>query len=214
MSRNKYPEVTVNRILDSATKLFLEKGYENTTIQDIVNDLGDLSKGAIYHHFSSKEDIIEAVSERMYYDFKIEDCFKGRGQELNGLEKLQEIILFSLGNTKQQEWIKAVPDLFNNPKLLLQELHESVKTTAPSLVPFIEEGIADGSITTKFPREAAEVLMLLSNIWINPLVFKETKEDFTEKVYFLKELLEKIGMPLMDERILNATLAYRNLLDE
>ncbi|MCB6367618.1 TetR/AcrR family transcriptional regulator, partial [Intestinibacillus massiliensis] len=76
MSRNKYPEVTVNRILDSATKLFLQKGYEKTTIQDIVNDLGDLSKGAIYHHFSSKEDIIQAVGERMYANVDFAAMFK------------------------------------------------------------------------------------------------------------------------------------------
>ena len=49
MARNKYPEVTVNRILDVATRLFLEKGYEETTIQAILDELGDLSKGAIYH---------------------------------------------------------------------------------------------------------------------------------------------------------------------
>ena len=36
MARNKYPEVTVERILDAAQRLFLEKGYDNTTIQDIV----------------------------------------------------------------------------------------------------------------------------------------------------------------------------------
>ena len=40
MARNKYPEVTEERILDVAQRLFLEKGYENTTIQDIVNELG------------------------------------------------------------------------------------------------------------------------------------------------------------------------------
>ena len=41
MARNKYPEVTVERILDAAQKLFLEKGYDHTTIQDIVDELGD-----------------------------------------------------------------------------------------------------------------------------------------------------------------------------
>ena len=54
MARNKYPEITEKRILDAALKLFMEKGYEQTTIQDIVNELGDLSKGAVYHHFKSK----------------------------------------------------------------------------------------------------------------------------------------------------------------
>ena len=39
MARNKYPEITVEKILDVAQRLFLEKGYDNTTIQDIVNEL-------------------------------------------------------------------------------------------------------------------------------------------------------------------------------
>ena len=47
MARNKYPEVTVEKILDVAHRLFLEKGYDNTTIQDIVDNLDGLSKGAV-----------------------------------------------------------------------------------------------------------------------------------------------------------------------
>ena len=39
MARNKYPEITVEKILDAAQRLFLEKGYDNTTIQDIVDEL-------------------------------------------------------------------------------------------------------------------------------------------------------------------------------
>ena len=66
MARNKYPEVTVEKILDAAQRLFLEKGYDNTTIQDIVNELDGLSKGAVYHHFKSKEEIMDAVGDRMF----------------------------------------------------------------------------------------------------------------------------------------------------
>ena len=65
MARNKYPEITVARILDVSERLFLEKGYDNTTIQDIVDELGGLSKGAVYHHFKSKEEIMDAVGDRM-----------------------------------------------------------------------------------------------------------------------------------------------------
>ena len=53
MARNKHPEETVNLILETATRLFMEKGYEHTSIQDIIDNLGGLSKGAIYHHFKS-----------------------------------------------------------------------------------------------------------------------------------------------------------------
>ena len=49
MARNRHPEETVNLILDVAFRLFMEKGYEHTSIQDIIDHLGGLSKGAIYH---------------------------------------------------------------------------------------------------------------------------------------------------------------------
>ncbi len=58
MARNKYPEETVKLILDVATYLFVEKGYDATSLQDIINET-HLSKGAIYHHFSSKEEILQ-----------------------------------------------------------------------------------------------------------------------------------------------------------
>ena len=66
MARNKHPEQTVQKILDVSLKLFGEKGYEKTTIQDIVDALG-MSKGAIYHHFKSKDDIIEALGNPVSY---------------------------------------------------------------------------------------------------------------------------------------------------
>ena len=58
MARNKYPEETVKKILDVSHRLFREKGYDHTTIQDITDALG-MSKGAVYHHFKSKEDILD-----------------------------------------------------------------------------------------------------------------------------------------------------------
>ena len=60
MPRNKYPEQTVEKILDAAALLFLQKGYQNTTLQDII-DATKLSKGAVYHHFRSKEEIAQSV---------------------------------------------------------------------------------------------------------------------------------------------------------
>ena len=44
MSRNKYPEQTREQILDTATRLFLQQGYEHTTIQNIIDQLGGLLK--------------------------------------------------------------------------------------------------------------------------------------------------------------------------
>ena len=64
MGRNKYPEETVRKILDTAERLFIEKGYDRASLQDIIRETG-LSKGAIYHHFTSKEDIFYSVCDRI-----------------------------------------------------------------------------------------------------------------------------------------------------
>ncbi len=52
---------TRTRILQEAAKLFTEKGYEATSVQDLAQALG-LSKAALYHHFRSKEEILYAIS--------------------------------------------------------------------------------------------------------------------------------------------------------
>ena len=64
MGRNKYPEETVAKILDAALELFCAQGYEGTSIQDIVDRLDGMTKGAVYHHFKSKEEIFNAAFDR------------------------------------------------------------------------------------------------------------------------------------------------------
>ena len=63
MPRNKYPEVTEKAILDTAKRLFLEHGYEHVTLQDIAEACG-LTRGAIYHHFHGKEEMLDAVTKQ------------------------------------------------------------------------------------------------------------------------------------------------------
>ncbi len=53
-----------NEILDVAQRLMVTTGYEQMTIQDILDGLG-ISKGAFYHYFSSKQELLEAIIERM-----------------------------------------------------------------------------------------------------------------------------------------------------
>src|SRR5512135_1308764 len=65
----KEEEYAVKRkeILDAAQRLVYTKGYEQMSIQDILNDL-QISKGAFYHYFDSKGDLLEALIERMVQD--------------------------------------------------------------------------------------------------------------------------------------------------
>lgn len=60
---NMKPEDRRNQILDCAESLFFSKGFEDTTVSDIILEAG-ISKGGFYHHFTSKEDLLTATFER------------------------------------------------------------------------------------------------------------------------------------------------------
>ena len=201
MARNKYPEVTVEKILDAAQKLFLEKGYDNTTIQDIVDHLGGLSKGAVYHHFKSKEEIMDAVGDRMFANNNPFDKVRNRS-DLNGLQKLQEAIRINQSDEARTSMtIQAIP-LMRNPRLLVEMIESNRRILTPYYQELLEEGNADGSIHTEYAKEIAELIPLLTSLWLLPSVFPTDKEGMKHKFRFIGEMLEKMGVPLMDDSIL------------
>lgn len=200
MARNKYPEVTVEKILDAAQRLFLEKGYDATTIQDIVNELDGLSKGAVYHHFKSKEEIMDAVGDRMFQANNPFERVRKRS-DLNGLQKLQEAIRLNQSDEARTDMtIQSIP-LTRNPKLLVEMIESNRRILTPYYQELLEEGNRDGSLHTEYAREIAELMPLLTSLWLLPSVFPATKEEMKHKFYFLGEMLEKMGVPLMDESI-------------
>lgn len=214
MARNKYPEITEQRILDASLKLFLEKGYEHTTIQDIIDELGDLTKGAIYHHFKSKSDIIEAVMERLYsaHEKDYQDIIHGDG---TGLDRLKRLLFASTNNPGNQMMIKVAPNILKNPRFLTKQLFESLNDTVPNLIlPLMEEGIRDGSIQTDYPKELSESLIILCNIWLNPFIMQNSAEELIRKAQFMKDLMDKLGLPLLDDEIIGVLESYREQLEQ
>ncbi len=111
MARNKYPEETLNKILTVSLNLFMEKGYEHTSIQDITNSLGGLTKGAVYHHFKSKEEILQAVIGRLNQGVDEMYVSIRDDKSLNGLEKLRKVFRVSLNDSSQSEIASTVPNL-------------------------------------------------------------------------------------------------------
>ncbi len=200
MARNKYPEVTVERILDVSQRLFLEKGYDNTTIQDIVDQLGGLSKGAVYHHFKSKEEIMDAVGDRMFFANNPFEAVRSR-KDLNGLQKLREVIRLNQEDSARSSLtVQAIP-ITKNPRLLVEMIASNRRILTPYFLELIEEGNRDGSVHTAYAREIAELLPLLTSLWLLPSVFPATKTEMRQKFSFIGDMLEKMGIPLMDEAV-------------
>ncbi|WP_425803058.1 TetR/AcrR family transcriptional regulator [Desulfitobacterium sp. Sab5] len=201
MARNKYPEITVERILDVSQRLFLEKGYDGTTIQDIVNELGGLTKGAIYHHFKSKEEIMDALGTKMFLNNNPFATVKHRS-DLNGLQKMREVIRVNQTNADRTELNKPSISILKNPRILAGIIETDRKVIAPLWLELIEEGNRDGSIHTSYAKELSEILQLLTSIWLTPSVYPASPEEIRHKFLFIKDMLDSMGLPLIDDEIL------------
>lgn len=212
MARNKNPEETVNLILDVSLKLFLEKGYEHTSIQDIINGLGGLTKGAIYHHFKSKEEIMMAVTYQLYGGQ--EDGFEEilADTTMSGLDKLKKLLHSSLDNPRQNKMFTAAPNLLKSPMMLASQMQELMEITVPRYIqPLIEEGIEDGSIKTQYPKQLAEVTLLLLNLWMTPMVFYTDPESMRNRFLLFKEMMEGIGVDFFDDSMLERFMEFCRL---
>lgn len=203
MARNKYPEETHQLILDVSAKLFWEKGYEQTSLQDIIDRMGGLTKGAIYHHFRSKEEILIAVVERMCKENSSAMAKIRDDAGLNGKEKLEKMYLDSLKSSTQKDVFSVTPNLMENPKLLSYYLKMVAYTIVPEfIVPVIRQGVEDGSIQTDYPDEFADLIMLLTDVWVNPIIYLMTDVQMFNKIMLINDLLKPLGIRLIDEELI------------
>ena len=218
MARNKYPEETVNKILDVSMQLFLEKGYEHTSIQDIVNHLGGLSKGAIYHHFKSKEDILDGVMNKLYQNNDNElDHLRllEKDSSMTGLQKLQALFTTALESPRQDDMFQMAPDFLKNPQMLAMQIEGIYTESVPHFVqPIIEEGIADGSIKTDYPKELAELILLLIHIWLIPLVHDEDPSSVTNRFALFQEMMGKMGIEIFDKDAVKRLEKFRKMYNQ
>ena len=200
MARNKYPEVTVEKILEVSKRLFLVKGYDDTTIQDIVNELGGLTKGAIYHHFKSKEEIMFALGDKMFFEsnpfLAVRDC-----KELNGLQKMRKMLMINNSNEELMDInLQAMP-LLKNPRILAMTIESNRRVLVPLWLELLEEGNRDGSIKTEYTKEIAEYLSFI-DFWFLPVLHPATAEETQRKFHFVMEMLSKMGLPLISDDML------------
>ena len=149
------------QILDMSFSLFLEKGYDNTSISDILSKL-DIARGTLYYHFESKEAIMDAIIERTAK--KIVEEAKGIVLQ-KGLSVHEKIfLLFSESNMNRLAGGELMIDYLNQPQNAL--FHEKsnrafIQKIAPILGDIISEGVKEDMFDNAFPYESAELILVM-----------------------------------------------------
>jgi len=209
MPRKNNPKQTVENILSVSAKLFIEKGYDQTSMQNIVDALG-MSKGAIFHHFGSKEEIFKAVMDRRFElsERKANKWLDEMAKHTPRLTARERII--SLCELNLNDWeIHALDKVLaqvKSPHIIVANMLGEVNKNATILARLIREGIADGSIQTEFPDECAQVVFLLLNVWCDPIVFECDMRQVHRRLIFLQHILKTLGMDIITDRLITGHL--------
>ena len=145
--------------LDTALELFNEKGYEKTTINDIIKNMG-VSKGAFYHYFDSKEDVIEQISDNYAERVLRVTGLLAEQKDLKAADKINQLFQIVQGYKKSSgERRKRIKQIFQdgqNLKLERKILTKLRRQMAVSLEKIIREGVENKEFRPVNVREMTE----------------------------------------------------------
>ena len=198
----KTPEQWKQEILNAAQNLFASKGYQETSVSDIMNMAGG-AKGMFYYCFQSKEEVMYALGNQLFFENNPFEAIKKR-KDLNGLQKIKALLVLNQSDTKRHNLnMQAIP-ILKDPHILAAAIKENRRVLTPLWLELLEEGQKDGSIQTEYTKELSELLPLI-NFWLLPSVFPGTEEELHHKYRFVMEVLKHMGLPLLDDDILSFT---------
>ena len=151
-----------NEILDVARQLVYTKGYEQTSIQDILDAL-KISKGAFYHYFDSKQALLEALIDRMGEEAQARFMPVMDDPSLPALEKLKRYFGGALQwKAAQKDYMLALLRVWysdDNAIIRQKVLVKMLKWVAPSFSRVIRQGVQEGVFSTEFPDQATEIII-------------------------------------------------------
>lgn len=160
----KDPGERRGELIASAQQFFYTKGYENTSVGDIVESVG-VAKGTFYYYFDTKQAVLEAIVADLV-DVSIVILREIVADEsLDALDKWSKAltIVNSFKLDHREELLKFARALRRPENLQLQHKLRTVgtKRVNPEMAKIIRQGVAEGVFKTVYPAEAAEIAMLI-----------------------------------------------------
>jgi AcrR family transcriptional regulator len=161
----KSAEVRQDELLDIAERLFMERGYDTTPVQAIIDAAG-IAKGTFYHHYPSKSALLDGVLGRMTARILggIQVVLASPG--LDAATKFR--IAFSRSGQFKTEHRAVLIQMHRalrseaNAALYARMIRESMALLLPIVTGLIQQGVAEGIFHTRYPAQAARIMVEIS----------------------------------------------------
>ncbi|MGC6583747.1 TetR/AcrR family transcriptional regulator [Paenibacillus sp. Dod16] len=172
----KKAEERRNEILDAADELFAQKGFDGTSTNDILGKVG-IARGTLYHHFKSKEDIMDALIDR--YSDGLLDAAQviAADKTIPVVERVIRVVMaLNLSGGSSKEIMEHIHKPQN--ALMHQKIHKVIiNGVPPILTGIIREGIEQGMFSTPFPYECMEMVVIYANTVFDDDMITLTNEE-------------------------------------
>lgn len=191
MKTIKDGEVRRREILMVARKLFVQKGYDKTSINDIL-EIVDIAKGTFYYYFSSKEEVLESI----IVDIVDEGVNKAKGILTNRsipiFERIMMAIMAQRPDFEGAQEIQKEMHKVENTKLEQLYLKHLLKKLPPLLAETLKEGNEEGSVKVENPLECMESILLLGHMFFDCNICDWQVEEFPVKIQSYLSNIEKM----------------------
>jgi AcrR family transcriptional regulator len=183
-----------NKIIETAHLFFSEKGYDKTSVNDIIKKLG-ISKGAFYHYFNSKDEVLDAIildyaaeAVDMMYEIVYDPS-------LNGLEKYIKMFKESQARReKNAEQFSFLVQLFLKEDNLLfrhRYTEKFLELIKPPFILILQQGVKEGLFVINHPEETAELIIRLGNVYRTKIALLTlTKNDNPNNLLKIQGIIE------------------------
>lgn len=180
MRHEKRGDARKKEILDTAEQLFASNGFDNTSTNDIINAIG-IARGTLYHHFTSKEDILDSVIDRINEGLMRNAKEIAENKQIPLLDRLTgSVCALNVDSRIGEEVMVQVHKPQN--ALLHQKMQEKlISGIVPVIADLIEEGNSEEIFHSPYPKEAAEMVMIYSNAAFDELA-ELSSDERTQKM--------------------------------
>ena len=173
-----------NEILDVAERLFCSRGYDQTSTNDILAEIG-IARGTLYYHFSSKEDILDAMIDRILDEIVRRASQIALDGSIPVLERMTQTILASNVDTKTGDMILEQMHKPQNALMHAKMQERVLKQLIPLFTKLIEDGISQGLLQTDDPEDTIEMLLLYVNTVFDDAIAYSEKEKKKKVLAFI-----------------------------
>ncbi len=160
----KDPDVRRNEILDTAQRLFTLKGYDQTSVQDVLDAVG-IAKGTFYHYFSSKQELLDCLVTRMVAQTMLAVQPILDDQALDAAAKMETMFAFfgELKTSNRRFFMDLARVVYRDENAVYRQkvMTENIKWMAPIVSEMIRQGVEQGVFDTQYVDQMGEILMKL-----------------------------------------------------